>query len=253
MSRPLYLLRARPDPRLLSVWIARHYARHARQAVDIGDALHGLMCAAFGDAAPQPFRYFGESRGLLAYTEHDEASITNILSRGDAMATRVLGFADEEGRRAWKMYPLPTIWPGRQVLGFEVRVRPTVRTAKCEQDAFVNAGLKAPDQTLEREAVYVQWLKDRLAAAGGEQCETWQGAAEILDARLASWKITPVRRRAQADENGRRPGHVVGGPDAVIQGRLRILDGEAFSHLVVRGVGRHRAFGFGMLLLRPAG
>jgi CRISPR system Cascade subunit CasE len=43
------------------------------------------------------------------------------------------------------------------------------------------------------------------------------------------------------------------GPDAVLRGRLQIEDGNGFARLVARGIGRHRAFGFGMLLLMPPG
>ncbi|WP_083761830.1 type I-E CRISPR-associated protein Cas6/Cse3/CasE [Alkalilimnicola ehrlichii MLHE-1] len=41
-------------------------------------------------------------------------------------------------------------------------------------------------------------------------------------------------------------------PDALVTGRLTVRDPDTFATLVARGVGRHRAFGFGMLLLRPA-
>jgi len=41
------------------------------------------------------------------------------------------------------------------------------------------------------------------------------------------------------------------GPDAIVHGVLVIHDPAAFSALLVRGVGRHRAYGYGMLLLRP--
>ena len=34
---------------------------------------------------------------------------------------------------------------------------------------------------------------------------------------------------------------------------LTVTDGAAFTDRLRRGVGRHTAFGFGMLLLRPAG
>jgi CRISPR system Cascade subunit CasE len=34
-------------------------------------------------------------------------------------------------------------------------------------------------------------------------------------------------------------------------GILEVTGGEAFARLLARGVGRHRAFGFGMLLLKP--
>ena len=42
-----------------------------------------------------------------------------------------------------------------------------------------------------------------------------------------------------------------GSPDATLQGTLAVVDSGAFQALLARGVGRHRAFGFGMLLLRP--
>ena len=37
-----------------------------------------------------------------------------------------------------------------------------------------------------------------------------------------------------------------------MQGVLTITDGGAFASLLARGVGRHRAYGYGMMLLRPA-
>ena len=44
----------------------------------------------------------------------------------------------------------------------------------------------------------------------------------------------------------------VEGPDTVMSGELQTSDPDAFARLLARGIGRHRAFGFGMLLLRPA-
>jgi CRISPR system Cascade subunit CasE len=37
----------------------------------------------------------------------------------------------------------------------------------------------------------------------------------------------------------------------LLRGELTVADPDAFSALLARGVGRHRAFGYGMLLLRP--
>ena len=42
------------------------------------------------------------------------------------------------------------------------------------------------------------------------------------------------------------------GPDVVMRGVLTVTDSDAFSNLLARGIGRHRAYGYGMLLLRPA-
>ena len=37
-----------------------------------------------------------------------------------------------------------------------------------------------------------------------------------------------------------------------MQGTLEVIDPTMFAGLVANGVGRHRAYGYGMLLLRPA-
>ena len=77
---PLYLLHTQPDARLLAAWVARHHARHARQSADVGDALHGLLRAAFDEHAPQPFRYLGEEQCLLAYTTLDAPAIATQVA-----------------------------------------------------------------------------------------------------------------------------------------------------------------------------
>jgi len=62
-------------------------------------------------------------------------------------------------------------------------------------------------------------------------------------------------RRVRSQRNARVGGKVkqrgVERPDALFTGELTIRDAEAFARLLARGIGRHRAFGFGMLLLRP--
>jgi CRISPR system Cascade subunit CasE len=95
---------------------------------------------------------------------------------------------------------------------------------------------------LSREAVYVDWLKRQ-----------FDSAAELHEVRMNEFRLSTVFRRsaAQAESSGRQK-RAVQGPDAVFTGVLQVSDGEAFASLVARGIGRHRAFGFGMLLLKPA-
>ena len=88
---PLYLLHTQPDARLLAAWMARHHARHARQSADLGDALHGLLRAAFGEHAPQPFRYLDERQGLLAYTPLDEQAMAAQVALADPLTAQALG------------------------------------------------------------------------------------------------------------------------------------------------------------------
>ena len=85
-----------------------------------------------------------------------------------------------------------------------------------------------------RENVYVEWLSARFA----------RGGARLEEARLRSFQRVRVVRKLRK--------HAPEGPDAVMQGTLEVTDPEEFAKLVADGVGRHRAYGYGMLLLRPA-
>ncbi|WP_295543172.1 type I-E CRISPR-associated protein Cas6/Cse3/CasE [uncultured Pseudacidovorax sp.] len=250
---PLYLLHLRPDARLLAAWVARHHARHERQPSDLGDALHGLLRAAFGDAAPQPFRYLDERQGLLAYTRLDAEAMRAHVERAEGLVAETLGLRATALHDGFRLRPFPTRWPEGRVLGFEVRVCPTVRTANGERNAYQRADDHEDDAPARREAAYVQWLLTRLDVPEGGTRENWQGAVELLpDVHLAAYQRQRTTRRTQAIAGRKRERHVIDNPDAVLKGHLRVRDPAAFAHLLARGVGRHRAFGFGMLLLSPA-
>lgn len=253
---PLYLLHTQPDARLLAAWVARHHARHARQSADVGDALHGLLRAAFGEYAPQPFRYLGEEQGLLAYTPLDAQAIAMQIALADPLAAQTLGLGACSHHDGYRLRPFPTQWAQGQELGFEVRTRPTVRGAQGEQDAFLHAVAQAGGKEgapVDRQAVYAQWLREHLSVREGTPRQPWQGAVELLDVQLNTFARSKVVRRTQATTDQARKGQAIDGPDATLTGRLRITDPTAFTYLLARGVGRHRAFGFGMLLLHRAG
>ena len=251
-ATPLYLLHCQPDARLLATWMARHRTH------DEGEALHGLLRAVFGTATPQPFRYLDEARGLLAYTPLDAQALAAQVAKAvdaDPLAVRTLGLITSAQHGGNRLRPYPTQWGQGQVLGFEVRVRPTVRGAKGEQDAFLHAVAQAGGKDgapVQREAVYAQWLHGQLGPREGQPRQPWQGAVELLDVQLQAFARSPITRRSQPGAGGERKGRVIDGPDATVTGRLRVTDSDAFAQLLARGVGRHRSYGFGMLLLQRA-
>ena len=147
----LHLLHVPPDTRLLATWMVRYRTQ------DEGEALHGLLRAAFGTQAPQPFRYLDEQRGLLAYTALDGAALEQAKALADPQAARTLGLGAGHGHSGYRLRLFPSVWPQGKQLGFEVRVRPTVRGAKGEQDAFLHAVAAAGGRDgalVSREAVY---------------------------------------------------------------------------------------------------
>jgi CRISPR system Cascade subunit CasE len=91
---------------------------------------------------------------------------------------------------------------------------------------------------VDREAAYRDWLAAELAR---------NHAATLAAGRLEGFQIGRLLRRTQGTE---RRSAIVERPDALMGGELVVDDGPAFGQLLQRGLGRHRAFGFGMLLLR---
>jgi CRISPR system Cascade subunit CasE len=260
MNRPLHMVKLTPDVSRLAVWAERN--RLVGPAGDLGYAVHAALAAAFGEHAPKPFRMVesgtGRNGAPASLYGYSEAGGTALLDHAGAFADPEVSAAlDLEGLASKVM---PATWDEGRRLGFEVRLRPTVRRDRggdrdttCERDAFQAAfdeaeararSSAAPFVPPRRDQVYVAWLRDSLARSGG--------ARLIEDSvRLVSFQRLRVARRGQPGPDGRRRLHESEGPDAVLSGVLEVMDGKVFAALLRRGVGRHRAFGFGMLLLRP--
>ena len=126
--------------------------------------------------------------------------------------------------------------------GFEVLLRPTIRRARGsdragrECDAFQAEAEKHSKGMMlrSREEVYADWLRARLES---------RGAARLEGATLAMFQRTRAIRKLHA-----RPSE---GPHALLRGTLTISDPIEFGRLLANGIGRHKAYGYGMLLLRP--
>lgn len=242
-SETLYLLHTQPDPQRLVAWAARH--RLLGQEGDWGYALHALLHAAFGEQAPQPFRYLDAEQGLLAYTSLDATQLAQRTALADPDVAAALGLGQTHQHGGLNVRPFPTQWAVGHTLGFEVRVRPIIREGATgrERDAFLAAAEKAQGGALDRGEVYVQWLRDLLARQGG---------AALVDARVTRYQQLGVTRKSQkGSAQDVRRSRLVQGPDAVLAGQLRVTNPPAFAQLLANGLGRHRAFGFGLLLLRP--
>lgn len=230
---------------------------------DGGYALHLALRQRFGTAGPQPFRLFPEHpehRGgphLLGYLAD-----TNAFTDAAALPTAddTLGHVFSALADAPKA--MPETWRAGARYGFEVRVRPVVRfgdrikaaraaseAAKApdgwyaragEVDAWIAARTRpGGDPAITREAAYLGWLRSRLADAAELEGDT---------------ELKLLRRvRTRRSTHGKPGRGQVEGPEAVIGGTLTVRDPAAFAHALGRGIGRHTAFGFGMLLLSAPG
>lgn len=252
----LALVRLMPDLDRLARAAAAH--RLIGAGGDFGYALHAAMAAAFGDIAPKPFLMRTETGRpeVLGYTYADPAEFRELaylppIDHADLVEPLYLAGVEVRA--------LPADWTAGRRLDFEARVRPVVRTRPQgrdgptrERDAFLEMlddREPPPKEALPhhawplREDAYATWLARELARGNAAQLEV---------ARLVTFRRTRVLRRPMRPGEGR---HRVEseGPDAILRGRLRIEDGAGFAGLLARGLGRHRSFGFGMLLLMPPG
>ena len=239
MTEPLRMIRAEISARDFQRWMGM------RRLQDPDHGMHCLLTECFGrELAPRPFRAIFPRDGgpgcLYGYGTADAEALREAAGLyADPLQSRIIL------PRSIDSKVMPAEWTAGKRLGFEVRVRPIVRrTGKVEtrpgreRDAFQLEAVQHPkgEMPRSREEVYADWL--------GRQFET-RGGAGLESASLVSFQRTRAMRRLR--------GGYSEGPDALMRGVLEITDGPGFGELLAGGVGRHRAYGYGMLLLRPAG
>ncbi|GGB49144.1 CRISPR-associated protein Cse3 [Roseibium aquae] len=210
---------------------------------DEGAVLHHILGEVFGPAVLQPFRLLVAPRArtgtLYAYStvaaEDLRAEAAPVLGPSEA------GVLSLDALRS--IARPETTWREGMRLGFDLKCRPVVRIASplkgkdirfakgAELDAFLAESMRN-DHARSREDVYFDWLAARLAPVADLEREA---------SRLHQF------RRVRSLRRGRQ----VEGPDVVIHGSLTVCDPQGFARLLARGVGRHRSYGYGMLLLRP--
>jgi CRISPR system Cascade subunit CasE len=255
----LYMLHLPVDTRRLLAFAG---ARHA----DTGYRLHALFAALFGPAAPKPFAISGTAGTggngdpaclpVLAYSSQPLGALQSV-AQGTAVPSAYGAVRWEEAADK----PMPIRFPTGLVLGFTVRACPVVRLARgaagrpdghgkrpgAEVDAFIAALDRAESGgVVDREEIYRRWLEEQLGRDGG---------AEIRSLRIEALRRSPVFRQGSVPDRARadkRSGRSFDRPDVSFSGLIAITAPDAFAARLARGIGRHRAFGFGMLLLRPA-
>lgn len=242
MMTALHMVELRPRAPALMRFLRDQGLDMGRDDEDLSYGIHAWMAAAFGELAPKPWRLLSDRRRPMRVLGYAQASADGLRQRlvefAEPGAFTVL--SDPEADIASK--PMPQWSPGRR-LAFEILVCPVGRKADSgvEKDLFLIHVDAAGDGRVDRETVYCEWAKERL-----ERDE----ACAVNTINLTGFRLVNQVRRAQAAGGSRKVGRLIR-PQALMNGELTVGDPEAFGNLVARGVGRHRAFGYGMLLLRP--
>ena len=249
----IHLIHAPLDMRRFNRWAGnRGLIRNG--SFDAGYAFHVLLSAMFGKSVLQPFRLFASERrasaALYAYADADDAELRDTAAA--VAPPDCLAVIDPDRMRSKRM---PSHFKQGRRLGFDLRLRPVRRLHRdladpqsgrtvakgAEVDAFRLEVMRrfpsgwgdsaAAQAGVTRELVYAAWLGERFG-----------DAVAVEECRL----VSVSRSRAVRGDGGGPEG-----PDAILHGTFVVADEETFAELLRNGVGRHRAYGYGMLLLRP--
>ncbi|MCS6915936.1 MAG: type I-E CRISPR-associated protein Cas6/Cse3/CasE [Myxococcales bacterium] len=237
------MLELRPDPAALLRFAQAQGLNHSADE-DMGYVIHAWLAAMFGPLAPKPFRFLQDRRlrqppRLLGYVRvPGEQLADHAAAFAPPLAVAVCGLDQLS-----QIKPMPAHWePGRR-LGYELLACPISRQDDKEKDVFLRRLDRQPPGSppLQREAVYSEWLQRQFGAA-----------ARVEQMRLEGFRLIRMLRRSSRQElHSTRPQARIDRPQALMRGILRIGDAAQFQMLLQRGIGRHRTFGYGMLLLRP--
>lgn len=228
----LHLLRIPVQPPKLLQFATQHGV--VQEDETMGYVLHAWLTALFGEKAPKPFRYFERRNEVLAYSSHHAAL---MLEHAQAFASPQAWNALDVDNFMSK--PMPAVWSAGQKLRMEVLTCPVSRQGSTEKDVYLRALDRHGDLAPTRTQVYHDWFtaqtKDALQF-------------EYLEVQGMKTRGRLLRR---ARSNGNRL-MTIERPQILFSAAAIIGDTERFSALLARGMGRHRAFGFGMILLAPS-
>lgn len=221
-------------------FLQTHGLDHEDGDEDFGYGMHAWMMAAFGQTAPKPWRLLADRRRpprVLGYSRYDATVLRQHLREfADPATFAVCRETDLASRQ------MPDWQHGRR-LAFEVHCSPVGRKSDTgvEKDVFLIQQEAMADTPLDRASIYCQWVRERLER---------ERAVAVTALNLMGFRLVRQLRQSH-DAAGRRIKRRLVRPQALFQGELVVENPEAFEALLAQGVGRHRAFGYGMVLLRP--
>lgn len=238
--KPLYMIELQPDLTALLRFLHNQGLTNKNNDENLGYGVHAWLGAAFDKLSPKPWRLLLDKRRpprVLAYSHHSAKELqqhmcefadpsTYAICPPEAIASRVM-----------------PVWRSGRRLAFDLQCCPVGRKANSgiEKDIFLMHADSREDEKLSRETVYCNWVSEQLHR---------NQAVTVDMIQLVGFRLIRQMRQGMNNSPQRKLSYLIR-PHALLQGEFIVEDPDAFTNLLARGVGRHRSFGYGMLLLRP--
>ena len=233
------MIHAQVDLRRLWRWGQARNLLYSRSSDD-GYLLHKLLTESFGPAAIKPFCLKVSPRGgsasLYGYSLFDKDKLHQKLQEYATPDNKNILSTINDHKLLSK--PMPIKWKIGQEIGFEIKTLP-IRRDRDENDKIVERDWytkKHKEQHKERYPVYIEWLVEKLHKSM---------AVKVTD--LQSIRVHSFQQVSLVRSNNR----IFTLHETIFLGNFNIINNDSFNYLLRRGIGRHTAFGYGMLLLRP--
>ena len=245
----------------INVEALRQWGSERRIGSDLGYLVHAAARKVFGAVAPQPF-YLNQETGTLSGYSVADASVLRLV--GEAFAVRqnddleslraIFDMSSVRSRR------LPETWCTGERWNFTLLCRPIVRLGNKESDVWLRRNFLEWQEAVAA-GTFLGGVREYRAL---HRCEAFRVYCEWLTEKMSAavtLENITLLKNEQTSITGRRGKKHCGAPfktrselrpSALFCGTLIVRDGSAFSYLIAHGVGRHTAFGYGMLRLRKA-
>lgn len=254
MTQPLNIVRLALDRRQLLRLVSRYGSRYS---MDEGGSLHAglsMLFAKSSERAHVPLHtYAVDDTYALGAADQERVFLLGYSDLGEAELLDRMGDAQRSLLHECSSRPVPVLDSGTHC-HFRLRATPIVRSrhpgmkerpqrsgrpVSREVDAFLHACWSAEGRTVDREQVYRDWLTQRIANRGG---------ARVVHSDVVSFKRERLARGTHGEDRRMRRCER---PDVTFEGHIDVTDPSGFTELLRSGVGRHKAYGFGMLRVRP--
>ena len=231
MSKTIHLIQTKTSMGAINRWQIERKMTPVALQQDL--ALHKLLTESFGELAPYPFRLMPDGT-LYGYAKAPAEELQQA-ARQFANPSQFAALEVE----SMLSKPMPETWDRQMALDFEVKVIPTIRT-RGEDGRRVELSIQRHplyDRNRDPEEAHRDWLIRRLDRFGCAQIEDCQ--IQLL--------------RGHSTMRGQGKGLTrMNLPVAVIHGTLRVTDDQHFNEMLAHGIGSHRAYGYGLMLMKPS-